>query len=171
MASAAAREEVKKKSFPPVLGKNPRVLILGSLPGDASLKLGQYYGHPQNKFWELLGAALGEDLRVLNYAARLKRLKARGVALWDVIANAHRPGSLDSAIRGEKPNKILELIETAKVRAVFFNGRKAYASFVLHFGDPPPRVELIVLPSSSPAHASLPWSKKRSAWLGISQYL
>ncbi|MCR4293913.1 MAG: DNA-deoxyinosine glycosylase, partial [Elusimicrobia bacterium] len=60
--------------------------MLGSLPGLASLRLGQYYGHPQNKFWELLGSALGEDLRALPYEGRLARLKARGVALWDVVA-------------------------------------------------------------------------------------
>jgi hypoxanthine-DNA glycosylase len=162
---------VRKRSFPAVIGKNPRVLLLGSLPGEASLKLGQYYGHPQNKFWELLGAALDEDLRSLPYAKRLARLKARGVALWDVIEAAHRAGSLDSAIRGETPNALGELIAQTRVRAVFFNGRKAEASFIRHVDPPPKDVRLFLLPSSSPAHASMPWPKKVAAWKKIADFL
>lgn len=162
---------MKKRSFAPVVGRRPRVLILGSLPGEASLKLGQYYGHPQNRFWELLGAALDEDLRALPYAKRLIRLKARGIALWDVIEAAHRAGSLDSAIRGETPNAIRELIAKTRVRAVFFNGRKAEASFIRHVNPPPKAVPLFLLPSSSPAHASMPWTKKLAAWSKIAEFL
>ncbi|MDE2143817.1 MAG: DNA-deoxyinosine glycosylase [Elusimicrobia bacterium] len=155
---------MRKKAFPPVLGRKPRVLILGSLPGDASLKLRQYYGHPRNRFWELVGAALGEDLRSLPYAKRLRRLKARGVALWDVIESGRRAGSLDSAIRDEAPNDIYRFITKTGVRAVFFNGRKAESSFRRHVDPPPENVALITLPSSSPAHASVPWSRKLAAW-------
>ena len=146
-------------------------MILGSLPGEASLKLGQYYGHPRNKFWELVGAALGEDLRASRYPRRLARLKARGVALWDVVAEADRQGSLDSAIRDEKPNPVLRLIRRTGVRAVFFNGRKAEVSFRRHGGSPPRDVEFATLPSSSPAHASLPWPKKLAAWARIADFL
>lgn len=162
---------MKKRSFAPVVGRRPRVLILGSLPGETSLKLGQYYGHPQNRFWELLGAALGEDLRALSYARRLARLKARGVALWDVIGEARREGSLDSAIRGETPNALGELIAETRVRAVFFNGRKAESSFMRHLKPAPEGVPLFLLPSSSPAHASLPREKKLAAWKKIADYL
>ena len=161
----------RKRSFPPVVGRAPRVLILGSLPGEASLKLGQYYGHPQNRFWELLGAALGEDLRALPYSRRLTRLKKRGVALWDVVAEANRLGSLDSAIRDESPNLVLAFIRRTGVRAVFFNGRKAAESFRRHFSTPPDGVASALLPSSSPAHASLSWPKKLAAWRRIADYL
>jgi TDG/mug DNA glycosylase family protein len=161
----------RKRSFPPILGRKPRVLILGSLPGDASLALGQYYGHPQNKFWELLGAALGEDLRSLSYARRVARLKKRGVAVWDMIAHAHRVGSLDSSIRFEKPNDIPRLIKASGVRAVFFNGGKAKTSYRRHFGESPECVDFIALPSSSPAHASMPWTIKRVAWKRVAEYL
>lgn len=147
------------------------MLILGSLPGEASLKLGQYYGHPQNRFWELLGGALGEDLRSLPYAKRLARLKARGVALWDVIGTARRKGSLDSAIRDETPNALGELIAETGVRAVFVNGRKAETSFLRHVNPAPAGVPLFPLPSSSPAHASMPWEKKLAAWKKIADYL
>lgn len=162
---------MKKRSFPAVVGRNPRVLILGSLPGEASLKLGQYYGHPRNRFWELVGAALGEDLRALPYARRLARLKARGVALWDVIAGARRAGSLDSAIRGETPNPVAGLIARTRVRAVFFNGRKARSSFARRGGPPPRDVALFLLPSSSPAHAAMPWAVKVAAWKKIKDHL
>jgi hypoxanthine-DNA glycosylase len=154
----------RKSSFAPVVGPRPRVLILGSLPGEASLKLGQYYGHPQNKFWELVGAALGENLRALSYARRLARLEARGIALWDVVGSARRRGSLDSAIRDEKHNPVLELIARTRVRAVFFNGRKAAHSFARSCGAPPADLAFTTLPSSSPANASISWERKVAAW-------
>lgn len=162
---------MRKRSFPPVVGRRPRVLILGSLPGEASLRLGQYYGHPRNRFWELVGAALGEDLRALPYAKRLARLKARGVALWDVVAEAERKGSLDSAIRSERHNPVLDLILRSGVRAVFLNGRKAADSFQRACPNIAPCVEVVVLPSSSPAHAALPWPRKREAWRAIGSAL
>lgn len=158
---------MKARCFPPVIGKSPKVLILGSLPGAMSLKLGQYYGHRRNKFWELLGGALGEDLRRLPYERRLRRLKARGIALWDVVAEARRPGSLDSAIRGERHNAVAELIETIKPRAIFLNGRKAAAAF----RRCAPGIPAFVLPSSSPANASVPWARKVRAWRRVAARL
>lgn len=157
----------RARGFPAVAGRRPKVLILGSLPGAASIKAGQYYGHPRNKFWELLGAALGEDLRALRYERRLARLRARGVALWDVIAEADRPGSLDSDIRGEVHNEILSLIRRTGVRAVFVNGGKAEAAL----RRCAPEVAAIRLPSSSPANASVPYARKLRAWRRIARYL
>jgi hypoxanthine-DNA glycosylase len=161
----------RKRSFPPVLGRAPRVLILGSLPGEASLRLGRYYGHPRNAFWDLLGAALGEDLRALSYPRRLSRLKARGVALWDVVGSARRAGSLDSAIRDEKHNPVLDLIRRSGVQAVFLNGRKAESSFRRSCPAVPPGTAVIVLPSSSPANASVPYARKRKSWSAIAKFL
>lgn len=143
------------------------MLILGSLPGRASLALGQYYGHPRNKFWELLGDALSEDLRALSYAKRLKRLKARGVALWDVVSSAHRSGSLDAAIRDETHNAVAALVARLKPRAVFVNGRKAAAAL----RRCAPGIRATTLPSSSPANASVPWARKRRAWRRVRAFL
>jgi hypoxanthine-DNA glycosylase len=162
---------VKKRSFAPVVGRKPHVLILGSLPGETSLRLGQYYGHPRNSFWELVGAALGEDLRALSYPRRLSRLKSRGVALWDVLAAARREGSLDSAIRDETPNALSSLIERTGVRAVFFNGAKAQSCFRRHVKTPPEGPVYFLLPSSSPAHAALPRRRKLAAWKRLGGYL
>ena len=89
-----------KRAFDPVVDANTRLLILGSLPGDASLKAGQYYGHPRNAFWPLVGEVIGHpDLKAQPYEARLDLLRAHGIGLWDVIAQATRVGSLDTAIR------------------------------------------------------------------------
>jgi hypoxanthine-DNA glycosylase len=87
-----------KFAFPPSVDADTRLLILGSLPGDASIRQGEYYAHRGNAFWHLLGEVLGEDLRGAPYAMRLKRLRAQGVGLWDVIESAERAGSLDSSI-------------------------------------------------------------------------
>lgn len=143
------------------------MLILGSLPGAASLRLGQYYGHRQNKFWELVGAALGEDLGRLPYERRLRRLKVRGIALWDVVAEARRRGSLDSSIRDESHNAVAEFIERIKPRAIFLNGLKAAAAF----RRCAPGTPAFVLPSSSPANASVPWARKVRAWRRVAARL
>src|SRR3982751_6648969 len=105
-----------------------RLFILGSLPGDASLAAQRYYAHPTNQFWRLLGAAIGEDLARLMYEERLERLAERRIGLWDVIASASRPGSLDQAIRTAEHNRIHHLLhDFHDLRAIAFNGSTASA--------------------------------------------
>ena len=157
------------RSFPAVIGRSPKVLILGTLPGIASLKLAQYYGHPENKFWELLGSALKLDLRSMPYARRLRALRKRGVALWDVVADARRAGSLDAAIKDERHNDVLELIRRRRIKAVFFNGRVARKMFERRFGQAP--VPSFLLPSSSPAYASAKTAEKARGWRRIRAHL
>jgi G:T/U-mismatch repair DNA glycosylase len=135
---------VRIRSFPAVVGRAPKVLILGTLPGIVSLKLTQYYGHPQNKFW-------------------------RGVALWDVVADARRAGSLDAAIKDERHNDVLDLIRRRRIRAVFFNGRVAMSMYERRFGKPP--VPSFLLPSSSPAYASVSFKAKARGWRRVRAYL
>jgi hypoxanthine-DNA glycosylase len=160
---------VRIRSFPAVIGRSPKLLILGTLPGIVSLKLTQYYGHPQNKFWELLGSALDLDLRSMTYPRRLKAVKARGVALWDVVADARRAGSLDAAIKDERHNDVLDLIRRRRIRAVFFNGRVAMKMYERRFGKP--TVPAFLLPSSSPAYASVPFKAKARGWRRLRAYL
>ena len=105
-----------------------RLFILGSLPGDASLAARRYYAHPQNHFWRLLGGAIGEDLAGLDYEARLQRLAARRIGLWDVIGSARRSGSLDQAIRGAGHNPLADYFAGfADLEAIAFNGAAAAA--------------------------------------------
>ena len=146
------------------------MLILGSLPGEVSLAARRYYAHPQNRFWHLVGGAIGQDLTALDYDARLAALQAAGVALWDTVASAHRVGSLDAAIREAEPAPLAELVATLPaLRAVAFNGRKS-ASIgrpqLAHSG-----LALIDLPSSSPAHASMPLAEKERLWARLADFL
>jgi hypoxanthine-DNA glycosylase len=147
------------------------VLVLGSLPGDASLAAGQYYAHPRNQFWHLIGAVIDQpELSARPYADRLRRIAARGIGLWDVIASAERAGSLDTAIREPEPATLVELIGTMpQLRAVGFNGTKSAAIGRKILANT--NLILIDLPSSSPAHAALGLGEKCHRWLALKEFL
>ena len=147
----------------PVGSGDARLLILGSLPGEASLKAQRYYAHPQNQFWQLLGAAIGEDLAGLDYDRRLACLAARDIALWDVVGEARRQGSLDGAIRGATPNQLRDYVAThPRLKAIAFNGQTAARLGRAALGALP-GVELVDLPSSSPAY-TLALADKARRW-------
>ena len=151
-------------TFGPSVSARCRVLILGTMPGVASLAAGQYYAHPRNQFWDVMGALFGTG-RDLPYAQRLARLRTRGVALWDVVAECERPGSLDSDIRHEKPNDIAGLLrDHPRIRALIFNGQPAARLFRRHFPALLPQVRWVVMPSTSPAHATRTAAAKQKAW-------
>ena len=159
-----------KRAFDPVVDANTRLLILGSLPGDASLKAGQYYGHPQNGFWRLIGGVTGLDLVALPYSERLETLRAAGVGLWDVIASAERPGSLDAAIRNAEATDLNRLIDSLPLlRAVAFNGGTA-ARLGRRNLTPRSKIDLIDLPSSSPAY-TWPLAEKAAAWATLGDFV
>jgi hypoxanthine-DNA glycosylase len=159
----------RKASFPAVVDARTRVLILGSLPGDASLALAQYYGHPRNAFWRLMEAVLETPLVTLAYEDRLATLLSRGVGLWDVIAQARRPGSLDAAIQDIEANNLIALAQTLPdLRGVAFNGGTAARLGGKLLGD---RLLTLALPSSSPAHAARSFDEKLAAWRAIRAWL
>ena len=151
----------------PVGSSDARLLILGSLPGEASLRAQRYYAHPQNQFWRLVGAAIGEELAAMEYDQRLDRLAARGIALWDVVGEAWRQGSLDGAIRGATPNRLVEYVATHPgLRAVAFNGQTAGRLGRLALAGVE-GLQMIDLPSSSPADTRpFAWKVERWAVLG-----
>lgn len=159
--------------FAPIAGPDATTLILGSLPGRRSLELQQYYAHPQNQFWKLI-AALNETEPPANYAERQALLTTNGIAVWDVFAAAERPGSLDSAIvqaTAETNDFRAFFVAHPRVRRVFFNGRKAeeiYRRRVLPtLGADFPQIQYVSLPSSSPAHAGMPFARKLARWREI----
>ena len=156
-----------KRSMAPAGSGDARLLILGSLPGEASLKAQRYYAHPQNQFWRLLGAAIGEELAGMEYERRLERLGARRIALWDVVGEARRQGSLDGAIRGATPNKLVDYVAThPRLQAIAFNGQTAARLGRLALSEAD-GLTLIDLPSSSPAYTlPLAWKLERWAELG-----
>jgi hypoxanthine-DNA glycosylase len=158
-----------KSSFPPVADPDARLLVLGSLPGEVSLKRAQYYGHPQNQFWRLMGSVLGRELPDA-YEARLATLRAAGVALWDVVQTARREGSLDARIRDHQPNPLRDFVTSLpRLRAVAFNGGTASAIGRRALGEQP-GLALISLPSSSPAY-TLAFEAKAAAWRQLRSFL
>lgn len=162
---------MRKSAFPPVVSPQTRVLVLGSLPGEASLAARRYYAHPQNQFWRLAGAVAGrEDLPSLDYEVRLSALLAAGIGLWDTIASAMREGSLDTAIREAQHAALADLVATLPhLRAVGFNGAtSARIGRQLLAGIP---LALVDLPSSSPAYAAMRFNEKRRRWLALQQFL
>jgi hypoxanthine-DNA glycosylase len=161
--------EPTKSSFPPVANAKTRVLILGSLPGEASLRRSQYYAHARNAFWPLMAALTERELVAKSYPDRLASLLDAGVGLWDVVRRARRTGSLDAHIRDHIPNALAELAASLpRLRAIAFNGAKA-----AEIGRPALAgisADLIDLPSSSPAHA-VAFERKRAAWMALRPYL
>jgi double-stranded uracil-DNA glycosylase len=142
-----------KEGLAPVADDRARVLILGTLPGDESLRMGQYYANPRNQFWTILSGVLGERLLEHPYDARLELLRSRGFALWDVLRAATREGSLDSAISEGVANDFGSFFRAhPHVRRIGFNGGRAHTLFRRHaMGKAsPPECSSRVLPSTSP---------------------
>ncbi|MDP3677351.1 MAG: DNA-deoxyinosine glycosylase [Novosphingobium sp.] len=160
----------RKSSFPPVIAPDIRVLILGSLPGEASLAAGRYYAHPQNQFWRLVGGVIGRDIVALDYETRLTALLCASIGLWDTVASARRAGSLDGALREVEQAALPALVATLpRLRAIGFNG--ATAARVGRRALGPTALTLIDLPSSSPAHARLTLSEKAERWKSLRGFL
>lgn len=167
LTAGEASAEPALVGLAPIGDADARVLILGSFPGEASLAAHEYYGHPRNHFWRLIGAVVGEPLQAFDYARRVERLRAHRIALWDVIAQCERLGSLDTAIRAEVANDIGGLLRRSpRIGSIAFNGGKA-ASYRKRVALIPEaaRCTLLQLPSSSPANATHSLAVKEAAWM------
>jgi len=154
-----------QQGLPPVLAARTRLVVLGSFPGVASLQAQQYYAHPRNQLWPILGSIWDLDLVAMPYAQRLQVLLDRGLGLWDVYARCRRPGSLDQAIEEAEPNDLGQLLQWAPgLQAVAHNGgesararcQTAALGLAVHR-----------LPSTSPANASWSFDRKRHAWAQV----
>ncbi len=165
----------KVSSFPPVVGKNPRVIILGSMPGVASLEAVQYYAHPRNAFWPILGELFGFDHQI-DYDARIKQIRRLPIILWDTLAHCYRPGSLDSDISGDSvvANDIAGLLtDYPKIQAILFNGatsEKYFRRLVLPQLNAAELPHLLKLPSTSPANAGMNLAGKTDSWRVLLEY-
>jgi hypoxanthine-DNA glycosylase len=152
---------MKKQGFPAVVDENTEILIFGSLPGDVSIRKHQYYGHPGNDFWRLLGNIIGEDLQNMSYQNRLETLKRNKIGLWDIFKAGKRKGSEDTKIKDEEINRFSVLKDMApNLKLVLFNGKKSgeYEPIIKAMG-----YETNVLPSSSGANRRSLNSRK-SEW-------
>jgi hypoxanthine-DNA glycosylase len=163
-AGAPARQ----RGLAPVVDASTRVLVLGSFPGVASLAARQYYAHPRNHFWPIMAALLDEPLTDLPYTARLARMKARGVGLWDIIVACHRKGSSDAAIRDAERGDVRRIHRVAhSLSAVCFNGNTAATA------EPVWReagYATLRMPSTSPAYTR-PLAEKLASWRAVERWL
>ncbi|QHE75363.1 DNA-deoxyinosine glycosylase [Hydrogenophaga sp. PBL-H3] len=149
----------------PVLDANTRVLVLGSFPGVASLRAQQYYGHPQNHFWRILGALWAQPLLAMDYAQRVASLREHGLGVWDVYGTCEREGSLDANIQHAELNDVAAVLRACpRLEAIAHNGGESYrhARHTERLGVP-----VYKLPSTSPANASWSFDRKLSAWAEV----
>lgn len=158
------------RSFPPIARSDAQVLILGSMPGIASLAAGQYYAHPRNAFWPIMGALYGARPG-LAYGKRIACLTRHGVALWDVLQACEREGSLDTAIRADtlQTNDFAGFLRThPRIERVIFNGATAHRIYLREvlptLSSAARGLRLLRMPSTSPAHAAMKFTAKLEAW-------
>lgn len=158
-------------AFAPVIDKNAKVLILGSIPSVKSLEINQYYGNPRNQFWKLISLVFDEKIQE-SYTDKVRFLLKNRIGIWDVISNCYREGSLDSNIKNPTVNDFKTLFQAyPNIEFIFFNGSKAEQLFskkvdtdILH------GKKLFKLPSSSPARA-IPIDEKLKYWIKIRECL
>ena len=169
MTSGSAASLSASSGFPPIAGPGARVLVLGTLPSQASLTANQYYAHPQNAFWKIMAEIAGASG---TYEQRRAALLRARIAVWDVLASSIRPGSMDADIdiASATPNDFDAFFaQHPGLQLVCFNGQKAEKLFLRFvqpaLGDNEKRT--VRLPSTSPAYASMSYEKKLSTWRGI----
>lgn len=163
------RRDAAKHGMPPVGARDARLLILGSLPGDESIRQQQYYAHPQNQFWRILSEVFDAPFTTV-YAERLALLDQHGIVVWDVLHNANRAGSLDAAIKAPIANDFAAFFaHRPNIAAIAFNGQKAAALFKTCVTDADVITRVagmrrVTLPSTSPAAAMLRLDDKIEKW-------
>ena len=167
---------IQVQSFEPIVGCRPRIIILGSMPGVASLEAVQYYAHPRNTFWPIMGEVFGVDYKA-GYESRVSELEKLPLILWDTLQACHRPGSLDSNIdiSSAQANDIPGLLQQfPEIRAIVFNGaaaEKYFHKLVVPILPGSSGIELVRMPSTSPANAGMSFDQKLAAWRRLLEYI
>ena len=153
----------RSKSFLPIIDKETKILILGSLPGKKSLELREYYGHPRNRLWEILAHLTNNEIPQ-NYERKKEFLFKYNIGLWDVAHSAYREGSLDSNIKKENPNDIKDLLESYEtIKVIGFNGKKSEKMFYKYFSENL-EIKYVALPSTSPANMAISFEDICARW-------
>lgn len=155
-----------KQSFPPITNKKIKILILGSLPGEESLKQQEYYAHPRNKFWKVI-AVITKSESPVTYSDKLKMLELHNIGVWDLVHKADRIGRMDTAIKNAIPNDLNNfIVKHPNIKIIAFNGLKAQALFDKHFKRNR-HISYFCLPSTSPANAGISFEKICNLWAKI----
>ena len=156
-------------SFPPIISNDAKIFILGSVPGVKSLEMQEYYAHPQNKFWKIIFELFNENFSE-DYLEKIKILKKNKIAVWDVIDSCERVGSLDTTIKNEESNDILQLLKKYQnIKTIFCNGGKSYKNLQKIVGKNF-EIPIYLLPSTSPLH-TISFEKKLESWKIIKTFL
>ena len=156
-------------SFPPIVSNDAKILILGSVPGVKSLEMQEYYAHPKNKFWKIIFELFNENFSE-DYLEKIKILKKNKIAVWDVIDSCERVGSLDTTIKNEESNDILQLLKKYQnIKTIFCNGGKSYKNLQKIVGKNF-EIPIYLLPSTSPLH-TISFEKKLESWKIIKTFL
>lgn len=153
------------KSFAPSVDKNTEIMIIGSMPGEASLNAGQYYAYKYNLFWPMMTAFFSSAKNSPeSYPQKLQMLLNNKIGLWDTLASCERKGSADGSIKTEKPNNFpMMLTKYPKIKTLLFNGQAAHKYFLKHFGQIE-GINYLLLPSTSPAAAAISKKQKAALW-------
>lgn len=155
--------EYTKTSFAPISGPETKILILGSLPGDKSLALNEYYGHPRNRFWRII-SEITQSTPPATYTDKKALLQKTSIGVWDVAHKAIRKGSLDAVIKQEEPNDLDSFISAhSNLKTIGFNGKKAEKLFDKYFTRKP-EIRYVSLPSTSPANAAIHFENICKTW-------
>lgn len=155
---------MKKQGFPPLIDEQTRILILGTMPGDESIQVEEYYANPKNQFWKLVYHIFNFGVSCSKYEDKTKLLLKNKIGLWDVLYKASRTGSMDAHIRYKECNDFKKLFDTyPNVQILVFNGKKSFEYFKSNF-DLDQKREYFVLPSTSSANTTKTFEMKLREW-------
>lgn len=153
------------KSFAPFVDKKTTILVIGTMPGEASLQAGEYYAYKHNAFWKIISIAANSGQEFASYSQKLETLRHRNIGLWDNLYSCSREGSLDSNIKSECPNDFEKLLRTYPgITKLIFNGQKSFQFFKKYHKELLRQKAYEILPSTSPANASVPFGVKFEIW-------
>ena len=152
------------QSFPPLANSQTKILVIGTMPGVASLDAAQYYAHPRNAFWKIIAQVFNHGAEFQSYPEKINCALAHGIGLWDNLQNCIREGSLDSNIKNAVPNDFETLLQKYNITKLLFNGQKSFEFFKRYHGKLLETTAYEVMPSTSPANATLSFEKKLAVW-------
>lgn len=153
------------KSFDYIINKKTHTLVIGTMPGVASLAAAEYYAHPRNAFWTIISDIFNDGHAFKNYQEKISCLLKFGIGLWDNLQYCEREGSLDGNITNELPNDFETLLwQNPQIKCLLFNGQKSFAFFKKYHEPLLHQVEWRLMPSTSPANARLTYDDKLKIW-------
>lgn len=153
------------KSFKCLIDDKTRILVVGTMPGRASLAANEYYAYSRNAFWPIIADTFNQGKEFKSYSEKISCLRSNAIGLWDNLKYCEREGSLDSNILNESPNDFETLLtQNPQIKTLLFNGQKSFAFFKKYHAPLLEKIDWQVLPSTSPANAQICFSDKLSRW-------